>query len=144
MYKNICSSKMRMLLFYGLTLLCNTNLFAYPIATNVILACPCSNELQNSGGIISGEGTELILFQDNPVTFTSIDPQPNVPTDLSNYRNAGINYDAALGEVSCTYASTASSEPSFVLVYSITNGAGGLIQIQSSKIISIILPLGLR
>lgn len=141
MYKNFNSSIMRIV--YLITLLFSTSVFAYPIQTNVILTCPCSNELQNSGGIISGEGIELILVQDITVPFTS-EPQPDVPDDLSNYRNAGTDYDSVLGQVSCNYASSVSEEPPFVLTYSLINGSGGIIQVQSAKTISIILPLGLK
>jgi hypothetical protein len=145
MYKDdLFLSKKKLMFLSGLAIFLSTSTvaWAYPIDTNIVITCPCSNELQNSNGNIFGLGTELILSQNNPINFTLSIPQSNIPDSFNNYKNTGIEYNSALGVASCNYTSSVATEQSFALAYNIVNGTGGVVQAQSLKTISIFLPIG--
>lgn len=125
-----------------LTLISKTTV-AYPIGVSVIFTCPCINMLTNSNEQVAGVGTELIFGKNNPVNFES-PTSATLPNQFLNYNNAGIDYDSVLGEVTCSYVSSVSTDQPFSLSYSMTNGKGGIMSAKSNNTMSIILSVGIR
>lgn len=122
--------------------LVTTTAAAYPVDNSAVFTCPDISVVSSFGNSIAGFGTEVILSQNNPVYFQTNQFPTGVPATLGNYSNLGTDYDSTLGIVSCDYTSSNSTEQPFSLIYSITNGLGGLIQSQSANVISLTFPVG--
>lgn len=125
-------------------LLTGQTTLANPKQIPVVFTCPCANSLKNEAGGIFGMGTELIYNLFNPIRFESRENLSQIPSDFANYIISSIDYQGALGLVSCRYISINETEPSIELAYEITNGKGGLIQAQSYNTMIIYLPLGVN
>lgn len=133
----------------GLTILTLVNaplLFAQGMTNlRVDITCPAtqgqSNVVTNFGTYIAGEGIEQV-DSNNPTQIYFLGPVPlGTPSKLTEYNNAGTNYDSTTGQVDCIYSQ--SGYPTFVVSYILTNGKGGSIQYSNSNFISISLPVGL-
>lgn len=131
-------------LFAATLSLAATSVGASPLFTQADFSCPVVSQLSNFGDYIAGYGNEMVLSQNNPVYFQTIQWPAGVPDSLNGYYNSGTNYNSVNAHVTCSYASGDGSSQPFDLAYYVTNGKGGLVQWQNNESISLMLPVGLR
>lgn len=124
--------------------LASASAMADPMYNVVDIYCPDLSIMSNFGAYVAGYGFEDILGVTNPIYFKSTEWLDGIPNTLNNYANSATSYDSTTGYIHCAYTSNDSSEKSFDLSYLMTNGLGGLVQAQSSNMITIALPVGVR
>jgi hypothetical protein len=119
---------------------------ANPAELDVTVFCPAvTNTLSNYGDYIAGKGYAIVGNNGrNPVYFKSTSPlAPNTPTKLDNYRHEIADYDSTTGSVSCSYTNYDATKASFTVSYTLTNGKGGVVVVNSNDYVSIKLNVGL-
>ena len=126
----------------------STVALADPIEINLEIQCPIaqnqSNMLSNYGDFIAGYGLERIKGQgDFSIYFKSNASIKGVPSQLENYFNSGVKYTSTTGDITCEYSSNA-GEPSFEVIYTLTNGKGGKAISLGTSRINVLIPFGLK
>ncbi|PJD93470.1 MAG: hypothetical protein CK426_08740 [Legionella sp.] len=128
----------------SLLVILNANTMANPVPHQVTFTCPTTRVIANFGDYIAGYGVSTILGENRPVYFKSLTKNATVPNNLTSYAIAGTLYDSTTSQVICNYNSSIANNKPFSLVYTMTNGSGGVITAQTDSIISIQLPIGIQ